>query len=183
MSLTDFLKSADSIRDIIAGYRQFDFASAMPRTRGSPFWRYFRGVKEVFTERGETASAIFTNVIRCAAETQGAGQGYSLWSIDENIRRTYLDWQKGLLTAELRALAPTLIVFVSGPYYDDYLTEEFEGLEMTAVEPFDERVLSRLRAPGLGDVPAYRTYHPGYLNRVKRFGFGTLEAAIRDAEK
>ena len=66
-SLADFFNSDESVRDLMDGYRIFDFASFMPITRRSPFWRYFRDVKDVFCERGETASAIFTNVIRCAA--------------------------------------------------------------------------------------------------------------------
>ena len=178
LSLADFFNSDESVRDLMDGYRIFDFASFMPRTHRSPFWRYFREAKEVFVRRGETVSAIFSNVIRCASMTR---ESYSLWSVDRSTRRAYLDWQKGLLRMELSVLAPTLIIFVSGPYYDVYLAEEFDGLEMIPVGSFGGRALSRLHAPGLGGIPAYRTYHPAYLNRVRELRCAPIEAAIADA--
>lgn len=93
-------------------------------------------------------------------------------------RCRYLQWQKGLLQTELDALQPTLIMFVTGPYYDAYLRAEFDGLTFDPLAPFESRLISKLNSPAL-HAPAYRTYHPGYLNR--HAGFEPLAAAVADA--
>ena len=116
-------------------------------------------------------------MIRCASNLE---DGFTLWSGSEADRRTYLQWQKGLLRAELNALQPTLIVFVTGPHYDAYLSDEFDGTSFEALGTYKPRVVAKVTSPALC-APAYRTYHPGYLNRS--LGFAPLEAAIADAAR
>jgi hypothetical protein len=159
----------------MSGYKKFDFAAHQPRNFNGPFWRYFRKLRHSLANNDVTASAIASNIIRCATNSES---GFTLWSISEMDRRNYLKWQKGLLRAELGELQPTLIVFVTGPNYDDYLKDEFDQLSFMPVSPFNSNVLSTLESPAL-KAQAYRTYHPGYLNRD--LGFAPLEAAIANA--
>jgi hypothetical protein len=173
-TLRRFIEYERGVEALIDGYRQFNFAALQPITYRSPFWRYFRQLKTCLGNENEV-SAIFSNVIRCAANSE---TGYTLWSIPEKDRARYLQWQKGLLQAELTQLQPTLIVFVTGPHYDVYLRNEFDEITFEPLGSFDPRVVSKLKSPMLG-APAYRTYHPGYLNRSS--GFAPLQAVVADA--
>lgn len=178
-SLHDFFKEDDSIAALMDGYRLFDFAAHNPKNHRSPFWRYFRELKKAVSKDGSSASAVFTNVIRCAADTES---GYNLWFAPAEDQRVYLGWQKGLLTAELQALEPTLILFVCGPNYDRYLAEEFEDLTRTPVLNFNERQAAKLQSVIL-PAPAYRTYHPAYLQRCAGSGLGfvPIQSILEDA--
>jgi len=171
-SCKDFIDNPASVGALLEGYRQFDFASRQGVNRRSPFWRYFRDCKAAAEEQGGSTCILFSNVIRCAVDAEA---GFTLWSLSEADRQRYLAWQRGLLSAELNALQPTLILFVTGPGYDPYLRDEFSELQFDVVAPFPNRTLAKLASPSL-PAPAYRTYHPGYLNR--KVGFAPLQAAI-----
>jgi hypothetical protein len=176
-TLRKFLEYDRGVEALIDGYGQFDFAARHPLSHRSPFWQYFRRLTKSLGNKGDKVSAIFSNVIRCAANSE---TGFTLWSISEKDRTGYLRWQKGLLKAELTDLRPTLIVFLTGPNYDDYLLSEFDEISFEPLGSFEPRVLSKLKSAML-TAPAYRTYHPGYLNRT--VGFTPLETIIADALK
>lgn len=177
-SLNDFINYDRGVEALMDGYRIFDFSSHQPVNYRSPFWSYFRQVKRTIEEKGESVSMLFSNIIRCAANSE---DGFTLWSISESDRRRYLQWQHGLLQTELAALQPTLILFVTGPYYDEYLRSELNDLTFAPLAVFQPRQLSKLSSTAL-TAPAYRTYHPGYLNRrPNSLGFAPLKAAVADA--
>lgn len=167
-SLEEFFDLTGSTDALVDGYRQFDFASRQPVTHRSPFWRYFREAKNALMVKGESTSAVFTNVIRCAVDAES---GFTLWSMSSDEREAYLSWQHGILLQELRIIQPTLIIFVSGPNYDGYLRRELGDLTFDPVPPATARVAARVSGSAL-TAPAYRTYHPGYLNRNGKLGLG-----------
>lgn len=81
-----------------------------------------------------------------------------------------------LLPDEIRVLEPHVVVFHTGPSYEEWLDGWFPGLTRTG-----DQWLARLRAPGLPDH-SYRTYHPQYLNfksRRKSIYDGILEDVRR----
>lgn len=174
-SLADFRASEQATVDLMQGYAKFDFGRIIPRLASSPFWRYFADVRGRVEASGKPTSIIFSNLIRCASNDE---QGFTLWTIGSEDRDRYLAWQQGLLMQELRELKPTLILFVTGPAYDEYLKAEFPGIGFEALAPFNVRQLARLTGDGL-PAPAYRTYHPGFLNR--NLGFKPLDVAIDHA--
>ncbi len=177
-TLQDFINYDRGVEALIDGYRQFDFSSHQPINHRSPFWTYFRKIRSAMERNGDSVSILLINIIRCAVISE---DGFTLWSLPEADRNRYLQWQKGLLKAELAALQPTLVLFVSGPYYDDFLRSEFDDLAFEPLGGFGPRQLSKLNTAALA-APAYRTYHPGYLNRRSRtLGFSPLEAAMADA--
>ena len=173
--LQDFLDNKAGVDALVHGYKLFDFALSRPKNVGSPFWCYFRLFKEYAQRFDESVSILFTNIIRCAVDSEA---GYTLWSLREADRRKLLEWQNGLLRAELAALRPTLILFVTGPHYDRYLKSELGELGYSTLRQFDLRTLTRIEGAA-PPAKSYRTYHPGYLNRC--FGFAPLEVAINDA--
>lgn len=175
-TLADFFREPDSIEALTEGYRRFDFAARQPVNHRSPFWRYFRDLKAAASASGEAVSMASSNIVRCSVCNS---EGVTLESLTPEERRTYLNWQHGLLTAELRELDPTLIVFVSGPDYDQYLVEEFGDVRFKPIVGFDKRQAARVEAPAL-NAPAYRTYHPKSL-QIQRLGFAPLQAILDDA--
>ena len=165
LSLSDFLSNDDSVSLLQQGYSNFGFAKHNAQIRRSPFWRYFRQIKEMFERDDRSTSVLFTNLIRCSADT---ADGRSLWNISENDRTKILWWQNGLLTRELQSIAPTAVIFLTGPNYDVFLRSEFSDLSFNSFGDFDPRVLCELSCPALA-CPSFRTCHPGYLNRSHKF--------------
>lgn len=170
-SLGDFAQHEEAVEAMTYGYGEFDFAADHPASRG-PFWRYFRWVREAVQAYGST-SMVWTNVVRCSANS---GQGYTPWAVPEAIRSDFLIRQRGLLAAEIEILRPTLTIFVSGPYYDVFVSDEFPGCESVALAPFPIQQAARYTHPILPRT-SFRTYHPGYLNR-NELGFRPIQTMI-----
>jgi hypothetical protein len=98
----------------------------------------------------------------------------NLVKIDEDCKQPGKDVEDFMATAfnvlptEISLAAPDVVVFLTGPYYDSRLALTFHGCEFKAVKGRDKRTLSLLKHP---DLPSrsYRTYHPGYLRRSKKW--------------
>ena len=170
-SLGDFAQHKEAVEALTYGYGEFDFASDHPASR-SPFWRYFRWTREAAEAHGPT-SMVWTNVVRCSANS---GQGYTPWAVPEAIRSDFLFRQRGLPAAEIEVLRPTLTIFVSGPYYDVFVSDELPGCESVALASFPIRQAARYIHPILPRT-SFRTYHPGYLNR-NELGFRPIQSMI-----
>jgi hypothetical protein len=79
-----------------------------------------------------------------------------------------LSLQRGLLTAEIRVLKPTAVIFFTGPDYDVALRDEFPELSMRPLFDRTEREFARLSHPELPSE-TFRTYHPNFLRRRKKW--------------
>ena len=176
-SLRDFFVEPEAVRDLQRAYDLFDFAAQEPVAHRSPFWRAFRHIGSRFNQGERSHAMAWTNLIRSASYV--TENDFTLWNRSATDSAALLRWQSGLLRRELRALSPTLILFVSGPYYDRYIKEEFPDAQWEALPGHREHAAARLSGASL-PAPAYRTYHPGYLNRQPA-GFAPLDAAISDA--
>ncbi|MCF4127686.1 hypothetical protein [Methylobacterium sp. SyP6R] len=170
-SLGDFAQYEEAVEALIYGYGEFNFAANHPVSRG-PFWRYFRWALETVEAHGPT-SMVWTNVVRCSSNSE---QGYTLGAVPKAIGSAFLVRQRGLLAAEIEVLRPTLTIFVSGPHYDVYVSNELPGCERVALAPFPIQQAARFTHPTLPSA-SFRTYHPGYLNRSE-LGFRPIQAMI-----
>jgi hypothetical protein len=81
----------------------------------------------------------------------------------EELRRI-LDWQRGCLAGEVRALQPTSVVFFTGRAYDRVLVDEFPGTTFETIGDRDPQQFARVVHSSL-PRPSFRTYHPSYLTR------------------
>ena len=78
-----------------------------------------------------------------------------------NVEREFFP----VIKEELILIKPNIVLFFTGPNYDDVIKDNFGTLKYEAVEPFSERQLSRV---SLNNIPfVFRTYHPNYLWRHK----------------
>ena len=147
-----------SVEALTSGY----LASCAGPTARGPFNQAFDLFKRSLDREG-AASMVSTNLVRCAFK----GKRKSLLNASEEERRQVLDWQRGCLTGELKALNPTAVVFLTGPYYDEFLGDEFPSVEYERFGDHDKRQLARVRLGGLLPEASFRTYHPGFLRRSK----------------
>jgi hypothetical protein len=111
-----------------------------------------------------------TNLFRCTLSSNDNEDARS--PLDGTVVEVekILAWQHGTLREEIRILKPTHVVFLTGPRYDIVLQNEFEGLELLAV---DERPCRPFARALHKDLPGYaiRTYHPSYLRRSGRWSW------------
>lgn len=100
--------------------------------------------------------------------------------IESLLQREY-----NVLPMEISALAPEVVIFFTGPEYDDRLRETYhrvgrtaKPLEFEPVHGFNANSLSRLVHPNL-PYHTYRTYHPNYsLHYNEQKVFKSLETAF-----
>ncbi|MGQ7793023.1 hypothetical protein ACUN0C_11490 [Faunimonas sp. B44] len=158
-------KATDGIVDELASfYEGFDFAEeAYPRVRSSPFWRAHRQLADRL-EDGEYRRIVWLNLVKVDCSGAGTSKA-SMW---DNLSYAEVDavaaWQKETILAELAELHPSAVIFFTGPRYDYYLNATFDGIGYSAVSEYTEKQLARL-SHSLLPAMAFRTYHPGYLQR------------------
>lgn len=159
-TLQDFLDNDDSVEALCWGYREFDFARNQPVTRRSPFWQAFR---EIQGWRG--AGLIWNNLSRCDY------YGGPVVTAPADLQTRLSECQRELVAKELAILQPHLCLFVTGPNYDNFLSEVFPKCELTQlVEGVPIRQLARINHLYLPEN-SFRTYHPRYLSQSGRWDF------------
>lgn len=67
-----------------------------------------------------------------------------------------------ILLQEINILKPDAIIFFSGPYYDQDISQRIDGVQFSKCSKHDSRILSKLKHTNLPDK-TFRTYHPNYL--------------------
>jgi len=153
-------KVAQPIDALLHVYEIFNFAETQPATRRSPFWRAFRELKQT---DGKTCF-IWSNLYRVDFKE------HSVLGAPESTQKEIREAQRGLLSEELRILAPRIVVFFTGPNYDNELKAEFPGIKFCPVENSSStRSLARLEHPRLPHS-SFRTYHPNYLQISGNWG-------------
>lgn len=117
------------------------------------FWRFLRLLEaHLGLEAGQS---LWNNLNKCddaGGRPRKAGQ--ALWEAFP------------VLPAEVRLLQPTLVVFVTGPTYDDLLGSRL-GASLERVKGWPVKSLARVRAEGLPEA-SFRTYHPNFLLRFRK---------------
>ena len=68
-----------------------------------------------------------------------------------------------VIREEIDILKPDVILFLTGPNYDNKISDVFGDVSYSALSPFSERQLARVSLPDV-DV-TFRTYHPNFLWR------------------
>ena len=87
-----------------------------------------------------------------------------------------------LLSEELAILRPEVCLFLTGPNYDDDIRHKLCDVQFEEFKDFDIRKVAKLKSSFLPSK-SYRTYHPGYGNRIKSIYELILSAIIDDIGK
>jgi len=132
-------------------------------SKATPFWDAVR----LLTHLTES-TMLWSNLFRCALQEGAVIPAYRSGMLQEKQLREILDWQSTLLLQEITVLAPTAVVFFTGPRYDQVLLKEFPGAQFSAIGTRPARAVARVAGSAL-PKSTFRTYHPNYLRRSKQW--------------
>lgn len=137
-------EAEDILAELQEGYRSFDLGA---HYRPTPFWRAAHQVFATLNPGCHDRSFLWSN----------------LYKIDLGGKRPPIERESEiadmkLLPAEIRTFSPHVVVFFTGPYYDQRLLGTFPG---AMIEPVS-KVVARVRHDLLPSF-SFRTYHPKYL--------------------
>lgn len=127
------------------------------------FWRGMRKLYQSLTNDKNDDGFIHTELVRFDVDGKQPPA-----HVEELLQREF-----NVLPMEIQALKPDVVIFLTGPYYDERLKKTFEGVEPVQLEKIDgfgENQLVRVVHPGL-PFHSYRTYHPGYSLRKETENF------------
>ncbi|MCF1249250.1 hypothetical protein LH705_06715 [Pseudomonas putida] len=161
MTFADFQATPNSVAALTAGYRDFEFARHQPGNYNSPFWRAYRSVRSSLGEDvdGAETAVLWTNLFRMSLDH---GSVYENGSPEEAV--LIRDAGSALLRAEIELLAPTSIIFFTGPNYNEHLYSQFPDIELMHLEDYELEKTAML-SHSLFPIRTFRTYHPAYLAR------------------
>ncbi len=117
-----------------------------------------------------------SNIIYTRFNPYGPEDGYmtsNLIKLDQNNTRPSPELEEiicsnfPLLSYEIKALDPDVVIFFTGPYYDERLKKTFAGAVLDTVDNLPLDLLARIKHEKL-PYHSYRTYHPGYSLRGRK---------------
>jgi hypothetical protein len=140
----------DTVDTLIGIYCGFNLGQKCYR---SPFWQAAHRIYRGLNPQGPERAFLWSNLVKV---DQNGRRPES--AVEEAVSRL------GLLPAEISITQPDVVVFFTGPFYDDRLRSTFRGLTLNP----GSAVIARVEHPDL-PVHSYRTYHPGYLRRSRQW--------------
>jgi len=134
---------------MLKDYRDFNFGE---NYRSTPFWNVTSKVAKIL---GVDRYAIaWTNLVKCDYKKDRPPK-----NIESEIQEAF-----PVLADEISILAPDIIIFFTGPRYDDRLEKSLPGSTFEKVRNYDPRQLAKISNPNL-PAKSIRAYHPNYLQR------------------
>jgi hypothetical protein len=144
------------MKDVIDLYDEF-YLTENCFSYGGQFWNGFSRFRELLNEKKkkEKVGYMWNNVVKIGSRTKGFPSQIYEPFIKNSFNKIIID--------ELNILKPDLILFLSGPYYDEVLTDIFDEFEKNSIKGFTERQMCKINIK-YGNA-SFRTYHPNYLWR------------------
>lgn len=174
-TLEQFCAHPDGVKSMLSAYRSFDFAKNYQH-RNSAFWRAFRHLEDRVADA--RCEAMWTNLYRVDVD------GSVMKHCTAEHRRLLAKAQSGLLAAETRLLQPRVVVFFTGPIYDEELIRAFPDAsfeQLWSDRPVREAAIVKSKALPTMSI---RIYHPTYLQRSQKwFLVKRLASHIREHEQ
>jgi hypothetical protein len=162
--LEETVAEPNAVDELAHGYVGFDFAEGHRARRGA-FWRAHRHIADSL-EHGAYRRVLWSNLVRVDYSYGGTGSANMWDNLTWEEVEAVAEWQKHVLSAEIRETGAQAAVFLTGPRYDFYLSKTFPGARFDPF-PGNENELRRIcivRHDNLPDL-SIRTYHPSYLQR------------------
>ncbi len=143
-------KPEETLETLKFWYRDFDRGA---RYRATPFWQAAGQIYAALNPGSDARAFIWSN----------------LYKLDVGGRRPSAEREKEiddahLLQLEVAEWKPQVVVFFTGPQYDDRLLRCFPGATITPLS----RALARVSHPDLPSA-SFRTYHPKYLRLSRQW--------------
>lgn len=160
----------DTIEGVLKGYSDFlkdDYCFKY----GGHFWNGISRFNSLLSSKfpDKNFQVIWNNIVKIGkSDGKGMPPDY-IYSVERE--------RFSVIRDELSILKPNFILFLTGPYYDWVIEDNFGQLKFESILPYTSRQMSKLE---IGGIPAIRTYHPNYLwrNDINSF-FNTILNEIR----
>lgn len=166
----------ESNRDDIIEYLQWMYEDLRFNRKWdyTPFWKGMRRLYQAIDADGSDDGFLHTELVRFDLNQKRPPQ-----NVEELLQKEY-----NILPMEIKALKPDVVIFLTGPDYDDRLRETFinsyvlgDQLKYELFDGFKKNELIRLAHPAL-PYHTYRTYHPGYSLRKEKEVFIPIEKTL-----
>ncbi|KAF0194036.1 MAG: hypothetical protein FD169_2082 [Bacillota bacterium] len=153
----------EPVNTIMGFYKDFDMGSSY---RSTPFWQALGALTGAFAVPGRRSSILWTNLLRVS---QCARRPDPL--VEEELHGGFV------LQSEVKFLKPDVVVFFTGPYYDERLLNTLVDAELTPLT----RWVSVVKHDLLPST-SYRSYHPKFLRMRKHWDevFDSMRAHYLD---
>lgn len=167
----------DRVKDDIIEYLQWMYEDFrfQQQWNYTPYWQGLRAIYQAIVNNDMEDGFLNTQLVRFDLNQKRPTQ-----AIEDLMQKEY-----NVLPMEIAALKPDIVIFLTGPYYDDRIKSTFtdslvrgDQLKFHPVDGLSENQLSRLSHPSLPQH-TYRTYHPGYSLRYKQEIFIPIIEAIK----
>jgi hypothetical protein len=161
-TLQQFASAPGGMQSMFEAYKNFKFAQSY-RHRNQAFWRAFRYLEQNIA--AEPCAAMWTNLFKVDVG------GSVMKNCTKKERSLLSEAQNGLLKIEITALKPNVVIFFTGPDYDEELYKAFPDLTLRGLwRGIASREMASAYSKSLPPC-AIRTYHPSYLQRSRRWHF------------
>jgi len=160
----------DAVGKLLDCYAKFKLGEGKMQT---PFWRYSYNFYRALNPTGPTHGFIWSNLVKMDGVNKKGKRGYPGWPIEECLIQFF-----DVVGSEVELAKPDVTVFFTGHGYDKCIERSFPGAQFERVphSGLDGKWLSVVKHDRLPQC-SYRTYHPGYLNRMRK-GDSALEKTI-----
>lgn len=157
--------STENIERILKEYSEFDMGSHY----NSLFWRYVHDLhNKTFNANANDNGFIWNNVLKFGKSGSGAPS--------MKVQTAEVS-HFNVMRKEIDILRPHIVVFLSGPNYDDDIAQRLGGARFEKWQDVSPRQFALVKSDGIGCL-AVRTYHPKYLNLNPKLG-ATVTRALR----
>ena len=146
----------DPIDGLMNLYSEFNLGEKYYKT---PFWRAAHSLHKKLNCSSPPFSFLWSNLLRIDQNT--ARPDRLIEDVVNNL--------PNLLLNEIEITQPDIVVFFTGPTYDGLLSSTFSTVSFRPVAGYQTRTLARLAHPLL-PYDSFRTYHPNYLSRARKWG-------------
>lgn len=163
-----------AVEALVHFYREFGFARHQPLIYNSPFWRAYKQLRENL-ENNLDQSILWTNVFRMSVD----GGMVMRKDMHEEIQSIYSN-TSGLLLDEISILNPKVVIFFTGPNYEEAIKQQFPDVDFKRFQGYELYEVARLTHQNLPKC-TIRTYHPKYLRLSRKWKLLTdIETFIRN---
>lgn len=143
------------INHLTSIYKKF-FGEVKEGRHGGPFWNVVRDfIKSVKQNNpDQKIDYVWNNILKIGrADTKGTPTPEII-----ELQHEYFP----AIRAEMEILRPDVVVFFTGPYYDQYIKHEFPDAEFINIQDMKEYEICKIYSNKL-PARTFRTYHPQYL--------------------
>ena len=144
------------LEHLLKVYRDFYWGEGCFNSRRGAFWNEYRSLRDEYNKVNKETVFVWNNILKI-------GRVGAAGHLDDDIINTFIDYE--IIQKELDIIKPKGLIFYTGPYYDWYIERVFKKIEIKEVAGFSRNELSIIEIESEG-LTGFRTYHPGYLNRM-----------------